>query len=401
MPMSFAFNDKRFIFLFLSMLTGLMGAFVHPLMSYFIVDELGSPPYAMGLYMFAVTITGLVFSQFMGSLVDKGSSAKKMYLIAIVGMSLALIIYANTYSFLVVLIVGVLFMSLGNAAIPQMLTLGHQWASHTKVDMTPFNAQVRAAISFAWIGGPPLAFSLVSFFGFSGSFYFSAAVGLIALIFVLGFVPEFSKPKSNRPQKSTSKKMEASFWLLTIAVLLGAMCNIMYSSSLPLYMINEHGFSTYVPGLLMGIVAALEIPIMIFSSHLAKNYSKSRLIMFSFVCAMVFYTGIFFATELWQFILLQCINGIYYGLYAGLGLTLMQEQSKDNVGFVSAVYSNAMRVGMMFGTAGAGLIAQFQSFQFANIGAMLTALAAILCLILFNALKKEENLADPKVHSAV
>ena len=157
-------RDNRLIFLVLSMLTGLMGAFVHPLMSYFVVDELGSPPFAIGLYMFVVTVSGIFISQYMGHLVDRGRSAKKMYLIAVTGMSMALLIYANTDSLLVVLVFGLLFMSFGNAAVPQMLTLGHQWASDQRVNITSFNAQVRASISFAWIGGPPLAFALVGGF---------------------------------------------------------------------------------------------------------------------------------------------------------------------------------------------------------------------------------------------
>ncbi|WP_228290570.1 hypothetical protein [Pseudoalteromonas sp. PA2MD11] len=46
------------IFILLSMLTGLMGAFVNPLMSLFIVEGLRAPPMYLGVYVVAVTIMG-------------------------------------------------------------------------------------------------------------------------------------------------------------------------------------------------------------------------------------------------------------------------------------------------------------------------------------------------------
>mgnify|MGYP000109047805 CR=1 FL=1 len=86
------------LFISLSVLTGLVSAFVSPLMSYFLVDFLQTPPMYIGVYMTAVTLSGLVLSQWLGSLADKGISANKMYMIANSGIILALIIYINTSS---------------------------------------------------------------------------------------------------------------------------------------------------------------------------------------------------------------------------------------------------------------------------------------------------------------
>ena len=71
------------IFILLSMLTGLMGAFVNPLMSLFIVEGLQTPPVYLGVYMVAVTITGLVISQWLGGMADKGTSARKLFMVAV------------------------------------------------------------------------------------------------------------------------------------------------------------------------------------------------------------------------------------------------------------------------------------------------------------------------------
>lgn len=55
------------MFVGLSILTGLMGAFIHPVMSYFLVEGLNVAPMYIGLYMIAVTLSGLAISQRLGA----------------------------------------------------------------------------------------------------------------------------------------------------------------------------------------------------------------------------------------------------------------------------------------------------------------------------------------------
>ena len=398
-----SFKKQHVLFLVLSMLTGLIGSFVYPLMSFFIVDGLGSPPIYIGIYMVLVTLSGLVFSQWLGNLADRGMSTRNMYIIALLGMITALIIYANTNSFWWVLFAGTVFMSMGAAAIPQMLTLSRQWAGKEGVNITKFNSSIRAAISFAWIGGPPLAFTLAATLGFGGSFYLAAICAAIAIGFVLYFIPDYSTPgasiSGNNDKKKNTAALPISFWLLGIAVALGSVSNIMYSSSLPLYTLKELALPDYSPGLLMGLVAFLEIPVMLYSARLAEHFHKAKLMVFSFVCAAIFYVSIFFATELWHFIALQFVNALFYGVYAGVGLTLMQDQLPNRIGFTSAYYSNAMKLGMMIGTSGTGLIAQFFSFRYANLGSLTAAMLAILCLVGFGILKQIENNRSTSAHS--
>jgi len=113
------FNQHGVIFILLSMLTGLMGAFVNPLMSLFIVEGLQTPPIYLGVYMVSVTITGLVISQWLGGMADKGTSARKLFMVAVAGMTCALVTFANATAFWQVLLAGVLFLAMGNAAIPR------------------------------------------------------------------------------------------------------------------------------------------------------------------------------------------------------------------------------------------------------------------------------------------
>ena len=61
-------------------------------------------------------------------------------------------------------------MSVGAGAVSQMLTVSGLWAKNQDIDLAAFNSKVRAAISLAWVVGPPLAFTLVANFGFAWHF---------------------------------------------------------------------------------------------------------------------------------------------------------------------------------------------------------------------------------------
>ena len=159
------------MFIFLSLLTGLIGAFVNPLMSLFIVEGLHSPPMYLGVYTTGVTLMGIVFSQWLGSLADKGVNARHLFVVAVSGMAVALVIFANATSFWQVFAAGVMFLSLGNAAIPQVMTIARFWADkQSDVDITQFNSQLRAAISFAWVAGPPIGYFFAAGVAFERSF---------------------------------------------------------------------------------------------------------------------------------------------------------------------------------------------------------------------------------------
>ena len=379
------------IFILLSMLTGLMGAFVNPLMSLFIVEGLRAPPMYLGVYVVAVTIMGLVISQWLGSMADKGTSARKLFMVAVSGMVCALVAFANATAFWQVLLAGVLFLAMGNAAIPQMMTVARQWAGRQQnIDITSFNSRLRAAISFAWVGGPPLGYLLAAGGEFSRSFYFAAACALVALIFTFKFIPDYSAKKSQHSSEPAAAA-SLSFWLLGLAIMLGSTGNIMYSSALPLYSITELGFAEHTPGLFMGVVALLEIPIMLYGAKLAKKYSKVAMLAVAFCCAIVFYLGVFFATQVWHLIALQVLNGLFYGIFAGIGLTVLQDQLPERIGFTSAFYTNAIKLGVMCGAGATGVVAQFYSFRFATLGSMLAASLALGCLILFSYVKRNEQ----------
>ncbi len=384
---SLASLRPQFPFLLLSLLTGLTSSFVTPLMSYFLIDGINVEPFYMSVYMVSVTLSGLVISQYLGYLADKGLNANKLYGLTMGSIGLAMIAFIISDQFWQVYLAGVLFMSIGAGAVSQMLTVSGLWAKNQDINLPAFNSRVRAAISMAWVVGPPLAFTLVAHFGFAASFSIAIVCVVIASIFVLKVVPPQIAPKRSEPIKIKGE-LSISFWLIGFAVVAAMAGNVMYLSSMPLYVMQELGLPEYLPGLMMGMVAGLEIPIMLFAAKLADRFSSAGIMLAAFVFACCFYVGIYHANQEWHFLVLQIPNALFYGLYAGIGLTLLQHQAPDLTGFTSAFYSNATRVGMMLGTTGAGLVAQFYSFRDATLGSLCIGILGICIMLTFIRIEK-------------
>ncbi|WP_228710729.1 sugar efflux transporter [Saccharobesus litoralis] len=378
-------------FLVLSLLTGLSSAFITPIMSYFLVDELQVAPFYIGVYTVAVTLTGLVVSQYFGYLADHGVKAKNLYRLAQTAFGLALVVFSISQSFWWVLFAGVVFMSVGAASIPQMLTISINWAKSANIDLTAFNSKVRASISLAWILGPAIAFALVGRCGFAASFLVSLICVVLAISFCSFYVPNQITQNRTKLKQEQQANVPLSFYLVAIAVCFGFAAHMMFGSSMPLYVLHELKLPNYLPGLLMGLVAALEIPIMLFSARLSRHIGPAKLMACAFVSAGIFYIGMFYSWQIWQLVCLQIFNALFYGLYAGVGLTLLQSQLEGRTGFSSAFYANSMKVGLMIGTSGTGLIAQFSRFQYANIGALLCISIALISILYFLLLQKSKS----------
>ncbi|MEC8489064.1 MAG: MFS transporter, partial [Pseudomonadota bacterium] len=249
-------------FLLLSLLTGLTSSFVTPLMSYFLIDEINVEPIYISIYMVSVTLSGLMISQYLGHLADKGFNANRLYGLTMICVGIAMVAFIFSKQFWHVFLAGVLFMSVGAGAVSQMLTVSGLWAKNQDIDLAAFNSKVRAAISLAWVVGPPLAFTLVANFGFAASFSVAIVCVIVATLFVVNVVPP---QKASQRSLNTSLKGSLSlpFWLVGLAILAGMAGNVMYLSSMPLYVMNELGLAENLPGLMMGVVAALEIPTML------------------------------------------------------------------------------------------------------------------------------------------
>ena len=362
-----------------SVLVALSSAFTVPVMSYFIVDGLQAPPYCISLFSISSALCGVWYSQWLGHKTDQGWPIKRALLLALAGMAGSTLLFALTDQLWVVMVAGVTLMALGHAAMPQTLALARRFADQQTMNSGQFNALVRANFSLAWIAGPPLAFMLVAQWGFSATFAAAAAVALLCCVLCGQGLPAVQRAAGVRTEEG-SAPIPPQFWAYSAALFCSSVSNSLYVSSMPLYVLKELALPASTPGWAMAIAAGLEIPVMLVASRMAERWGVKRLLIVGTGAGILFYGGLFQARSVAEVLLLQLGNGLFFGLFAGLGISLIQDLLPGRIGFASAFYANTMRIGGMLGALLMGLIATWDSYRSVLLCAVAFLLVAGLAL---------------------
>ncbi|GGX46225.1 hypothetical protein GCM10007392_11610 [Saccharospirillum salsuginis] len=149
---------------------------------------------------------------------------------------------------------------------------------------------------------------------------------------------------------------------------------------MPLYLLQELDTSTDLPGLLLGLTAAVELPVMLMTPRWTARWGMVPVLAAGMGAAVLYYLGVYLVQEPIGLMALQLLNGFFFGIFVGLGLTAVQNYLVEHSGFASAFYTSALRTGSMVGTALAGVLGQYLGFHNALLGSVTLALGSMLCL---------------------
>lgn len=128
----------------------------------------------------------------------------------------------------------------------------------------------------------------------------------------------------------------------------------------------------------------MEIPVMLAAAHLAEKTGKEPLILVGFLFAALYYSLLQLAGSMIELIVLQLLNGLFFGIFVGLGISVIQDALPERSGFASAFHSNAMRTGMMAGNGIAGLMAQLAGFRITLLVPLFSVSCAALLMLYIN-----------------
>lgn len=376
------FKGESGNYFFINGMTALAFSFIIPIMALFLVEELGIEPGYIGFYTVGTALCTMVSSQLMGGAADRGADTKRLFLFCLAGLGFGAGAFSVIDEFWQALLVGMFLMSIGASSVPMLLTMIRKYAERSGKNSTKINTQMRSSVSLLWIVGPALGFASVDQFGFRANFVIAMLIALGVWFFAVMKLPAGVK-RTAKKQNEPKTKLSGKVWYLGIAIFFANLANSTYLNAMPLYLTKELGFSLSLPGLLIGMTAALEIPTMLWAGAWGERLGKIRMVTCSFIFAILFYVGIQFASETWHFIALQLLNGIFFGVFVGLGVTLLQDYAQEAIGKASAFYTNSMSIGTMCGTSLMGLVAQYYSFKTALMTSMFAVTVSLLMFVLF------------------
>ncbi|WP_159064991.1 sugar efflux transporter [Thaumasiovibrio subtropicus] len=370
-------------FFIINGLTAFSFTFAMPIIPLFLIDVLGIEPVYIGVFTVATALSGILVSRKVGNLSDSGSNDRVIYAVTVGATVLAGLAFAALDSFWQAMLAGVILMAVARASMPQCLAMIRKYANCKGKDSTKFNAQMRSAISLVWVVGPPVAFAVAAQWGFDACFLISAVIACVVLILAYFWLPDTTSVAQEAASKAASAKMPLSIWLLGGVTFFACMANSLYVTAMPIYVTKELGLDISLPGVLLGLAAGLEIPLMLFAGWSASRFGSLRLILIAFVNAALFYLLVQWATTPLQLMGIQVFNGVFFGIFIGLAVSLFQDALPTRSGAASAFYSNAMTVGSMVGGSVAGVVAQWWSFKSALLVSLFLIFLAMAGLVLY------------------
>ncbi|MCP2229744.1 sugar efflux transporter [Erwinia aphidicola] len=384
-------GNRSLAFLVVAFISGLAGALQTPTLSLFLTSEVQVRPFMVGLFFTFNAVIGILVSQLLARYSDRKGDRKTLILYCCLLGALASLLFAWNRSYFVLLLVGVLLSSFGSSATSQMFALAREHADKTGRESVMFSSVMRAQISLAWMIGPPLAFALALGYGFRTMYLTAAIAFVLCAVIVRYLLPSMRKKTlvTAMPVQAPRQHRRATLTLFIACTLMWS-CNGLYLITMPLYVVNELHLPEKLAGIMMGLAAGLEIPIMLLAGYYARRFGKRLLMRIAAVAGLLFYAGTLLFDGEMQMLVLQGLNAVFIGILAGIGMIYFQDMMPGQAGAATTLFTNSTRMGWIVGGALAGAVAQFWSYHGVLWFAVVMMAAAIACLL---------RVPEPKVQS--
>ncbi|QGM80764.1 sugar efflux transporter [Otariodibacter oris] len=353
-------------FLMVIFMTGLAGALRIPALSVYLHKEVTNDPMMVGLFYSINSLVSMILSQIVAHYSDKNPNRKKIIAVSCLMQMLGCLLFAFNRDYYVLLILGTLILGLGSSVTSQLFALSREYSKSQKRDSTMFNTVLRAQLSLAWIVGPPLAYFLSDQFGFTFMYSVAATIFAISIIIVLLMLPQAVTSSPQNANNDQSLREEGitsnrnSIILLSLVCLLVWTCNSMMFINMPIYLNTDLGLSDRLTGVLMGMAAGIEIPVMLIAGYCTNWMSRKTLMIIGIVAGMCYYMALSFVQTEFQLIAIQLLNGLFVGILASIGMLYFQDLMPYKMGTATTLYNNT-GIGSWIT---AGPIAGFMASQF-------------------------------------
>lgn len=371
------------LFVLTATIIGLCGAFFYPLTSLFLVEKLHATPMMLSLYMVVAVVSSVVVSQFIAVKSDRGWKRKSILILSVSCQLITISSFIFIQEYFAALAVVALLGSISGAAFGQLFALGREYGDRHVADSASFVSTMRAGIAIAWVFGPPLAFLLKAAYGFEASFIVAAIIIAISVLVIFLGIPNV---ESNLGVEKELSRANGG-WLSSVNPLVSVYCliivlafaaNNLYIVSMPLYLSQELKVDANWLGVLFGVAALCEIPVMLWAGKLAQRWSALTIMKVGITSGVLFYAVMLMATDYLYLILAQILNGLFIGSCATLGMVVMQDMMKDKLGTASTLFSSMLQLSMLVASLSVGLVGEWFSYY----GSFYVSLAGVTISLL-------------------
>lgn len=402
---------------------GVAGAFVVPTTSLFLSEAVTATPLMVGLFFAVRSVAEIGTDIVVGAVSDRLRNRRTILVLTALFNAGGALCYTFLRDYYLLLLSGMVCFGLGGACFGQLFAYTRELADARGVDAPFFNGFLRSVTSLAWVVGPPLAFWTIATWSFTALYASTAALSLLAAA-LCGWglpdprasgagasgagasgtgasgagasgtaraVPDESvtdaapEPAGEQPPGTLGMfrglGRRTALVLGAVVLLLGA--NAMYQINLPLYVTEDLDMSPQFAGVLLGVSAFVEIPLMVLAGVWAERVGKQWLMFAATVCATLFFVLLPLADTRPFLLALQPLNAAWAAVALNIPVVMLQDSLPGRIGTASALYSSAFKAGMFLGGLVVGTVATWTGYgQVFWVCAGLTAAAGVLALLL-------------------
>ncbi|MCE7577409.1 sugar efflux transporter [Aliivibrio fischeri] len=387
------YKDKTsLLFIFTAFITGLCSAFFYPLSSLFIVEELDASPMMLSLYMTLAVSSSVIVSQFIAKRSDTHWNRKTILMISLASYLILVASFTVIRDYWLAITMAVVFGSVNGASFGQLFALGREYGDRHVANSTSFLATMRAGLAIAWVFGPPAAFMLKAQFGFSAAFAVSAITVSVAILIIAKFIPDNVVTKEEKTAAMTEHKPLGRMVILYCFIIVCAFsANNLYITSMPLYLSQELQVDVSWLGLMFGVAAACEIPVMLGAGKMAEKMGTTRVMTLGVISGAMFFLVMLSSTSFTSMLIAQILNGFFIGVCATLGMVALQDMMKDRLGTASTLFSNMLNISVLVSSVLVGVVGELYNYYSALYLCFIGAIIAAALLIVFEVLEKKQK----------
>ncbi|MBB5953572.1 SET family sugar efflux transporter-like MFS transporter [Saccharothrix tamanrassetensis] len=330
-----------------SLLTGVGYALAGPFMSLFLIKELNAGPFAVGAFLLTSALAALVTSTVIGRLSDARAVRRNLMVFGALAGGVSFGLFAVLRNYWLLLVVSLTLAAVASSVMPQMFAYARQSLERTGSARAPLAiSTLRMMVSVSWVAGPPVAALLIDFSGFTGLFLVSAAVYLVGAAVTFVLLPELGGGESTHGAADRSgPRREIVLAACAFVLLQGA--TAVSVLAMPLYVTDVLHGTTGDAGLVLGLCAALEIPLMVGFGALAIRINQRLLVLAGGAVALAYYAVMLVTQATWQVAVAQALHAVVIAAVMGVGISYFQDLVPDRPGYATTLFTNTAKISAM------------------------------------------------------
>jgi MFS transporter, SET family, sugar efflux transporter len=369
---------------------GISTAVVEPFRSLFLSTAVRADPVQLTVFLIVTPLAGVIASTLIGRLSDRRAIRRGLLIgtsvAGLIGMGLTA--FVRDYWFLLALTATAT--ALAGALFPQTFAYARQLLAHKGSNPAMGISTLRTVFSLAWVAGPPLAAVLLDAGGFAYIFGTAAAMYATAALVAIFWLDKLDTPTAPTdspddeplPDLAGTPAASRSTLLLTAAAFTILVCPLtLCVQALPLFISTDLGGDATDAGLILGLCAALEIPLMLGLGILATRIRVRALVLAGACCGVAYHALAAVASTIWVLAAAQILNAVFIAAVAGLGITYMQDMLPLQPGRATTLFTNSFPIGAILAGPLFGL-AQHLGYRSAYVVGAALCSAGLLALLI-------------------